>query len=75
MQIIGSEGLFGVGYMAVLLVAFQLIPGDDNGSYENTEDSLYKIKETPSLWFFIVPYTLSIAFYNSCGATITKEYS
>jgi hypothetical protein len=74
-QIVGTEGIFGIMYMIFLLILMSLIPGSDNGSYENSLDSLYKMAHSFELDCFIITYSISIAFYNFLGVTITSHFS
>lgn len=74
-QIVGTEGIFGIMYMIFLLILMALIPGSDNGSYENSLDSLYKMAHSFELDCFIIIYSISIAFYNFLGVTITSHFS
>jgi len=74
-QIVGTEGVFGIIYMIVLLILMTLIPGSDNGSYENSLDSLYKVAHSFELDCFVIVYSISIAFYNFLGVTITSHFS
>lgn len=50
------------------------VPGKQNhGSYENSIDALLMIKNDKILLTLVVLYTLSIAFYNFFGLTLTKS--
>lgn len=46
-QVVGSEGLWGIFYMLILLVIMYWIPGPDAGSYENAVDSLHMLAGKP----------------------------
>ena len=61
--------------MSILLPILQWKKGDDNGSYENAADGFYKLRHNTFLLTLVVLYTISIAFYNFLGVTITKELS
>merc|ERR1712232_1315168 len=72
----GCEGLWGLICMAILLTIFYLIPGEDNGSYENFPDTLYKMSSSPMpLDAFISMYLVSIEFYNFFGVTMAGTLS
>lgn len=75
-RVVGSEGIWGILFMIVLLAFFYLVPGDDNGSYESFPDTMYKITKSPmplDLWGFI--YLVSIGMYNLFGTTMTGQLS
>ncbi|XP_058964706.2 solute carrier family 35 member F6 isoform X1 [Pocillopora verrucosa] len=75
LQVVGMEGFFGFTVMAaVVLPVLYFIPGSQpHHSYENSLDALLMIKNDTTLATLIVFYTLSIAFYNFFGLTLTKS--
>ncbi|CAH1793272.1 unnamed protein product [Owenia fusiformis] len=75
LQVVGLEGTFGIIIMcAIVLPAMYFIPGSQlNGSYENSLDALYQIKNDYKLAIFCLLYLLSIAFYNYFGLAVTKS--
>jgi len=77
MQVVGTEGLFGLVTMsAVFLPAFYFIPCP--GGQHRCEDALdafYQIYNSPKLLAFCLCYICSIAFYNFLGIAVTKSLS
>lgn len=74
-KVVGSEGIWGILIMIILLIVFFYIPGTDAGSYENALDSFYMMQQSSVLVFFILLYLVSIAFFNFLGVTITGKLS
>lgn len=75
LQVVGMEGFFGFTVMAVIVLpVLYFVPGKQNHhSYENSLDALLMIKNDTTLLTLVVLYTLSIAFYNFFGLTLTKS--
>ena len=60
-QVVGMEGLWGVILMlAIALPAVYLIPGDDQGSYENAVDAAHMIGNNGTLLVMVLLYFTSI---------------
>jgi len=74
-QCVGSEGIWGICIMIVLLTIMYNVPGRDSGSFENVFDSTYMLYSNPTLLFLVFGYILSIGSYNFIGLTIAKELS
>lgn len=74
-QVVGCEGVFGMIYMVIILLVMQFAPGTDNGSYENSIDSFYKISHQSALETFVLSYMISIAFFNFMAVSISKYLS
>lgn len=75
-RVVGSEGIWGIAYMIALLSLFYFLPGQDNGSYENFPDTMFKIVKSPfplDVWGAI--YLVSIGCYNFFGTTMTGQLS
>jgi len=75
-RVVGSEGVWGITYMIFILFLFYFIPGQDNGSYENFADTMFKIVKSPfplDVWGSI--YLVSIGCYNFFGTTMTGQLS
>jgi len=74
--VVGSEGVWGILYMVVLLFAFYWFPGSDNGSYENFPDTVYKMSQSPMpLDIWCLAYLTSIGFYNYFGVSMSGQLS
>jgi drug/metabolite transporter (DMT)-like permease len=74
-RVVAYEGLWGLLIMIVVLYVMQIVPGDDHGSYENSIDSLEKMKNNTFLSFLILIYCVSIALFNQCGMAVSKYLS
>ncbi|KAF4744745.1 hypothetical protein FOZ63_000164 [Perkinsus olseni] len=73
--VVGMEGIWGIASMLVVLAAMSWVPGDDNGSYENTRDSLYKLETSTTILTLMITYFLSISVFNLCGMTVARRLS
>lgn len=76
MKIVGYEGLWGS--LVCLIVVFPmcaLVPGSDNGSLEDTIDTVTMIKNNGALLGLIAIYIFSCATYNVAGMLVTNELS
>lgn len=74
-QVVGSEGVWGICIMIVLLSVMYNVPGSDDGSYENVFDSWKMISDSATLSRLIALYTVSIASFNFLGVTIAGQLS
>jgi len=74
-QVVGSEGVWGVILMIIILFVMYWIPGNDAGSYENAVDSVHMLFNSSQLLIFVAFYLVSIAFFNFCGVTIAGKLS
>lgn len=74
-QIVGTEGMWGLMLMAMLLCIMTLVPGTDAGSFENAEDSLFMLFHPTNLDIFVLVYLMSIGSYNFLGVTVTHRLS
>lgn len=76
MQVVGTEGLFGLLTMSVIfLPAFYFIPCPGSRRCEDALDAFYQIYNSPKLLAFCLCYICSIAFYNFLGIAVTKSLS
>jgi len=74
LQVVGMEGIWGFSLMVFLILpVMYFVPGDNEGSYENSLDALVMIKQNPVLLVNILFYLISIAIYNFCGLSVTKK--
>ena len=74
-RVVAFEGVWGSCIMIVLLIGFQVLPGTDHGSFENSLDSGEKMFNSPFLLTLIIAYLLSIAVFNVLGMTVSKRLS
>lgn len=74
-QVVGSEGVWGIMVMIIMLTVMYFVPGNDAGSYENVVDSLHMLAGGGDLLLFVLVYLISIAIFNFCGITIAGKLS
>eukprot|EP00929_Paragymnodinium_shiwhaense_P008582 TRINITY_DN11253_c0_g1_i1.p1 TRINITY_DN11253_c0_g1~~TRINITY_DN11253_c0_g1_i1.p1 ORF type:complete len:399 (+),score=107.25 TRINITY_DN11253_c0_g1_i1:84-1280(+) len=74
-QTVGSEGVWGICVMVVMLTIMYAIPGQDAGSYENFIDSLQMIENSGTILAFVLMYLVSISIFNFLGVTIAGKLS
>ncbi len=74
-RVVAYEGLWGLLIMIAVLYVMQNVPGDDHGSYENSIDSIEKMKNNSFLSFLVFIYCVSIALFNQCGMAVSKYLS
>lgn len=74
-QVVGSEGLWGIMMMLIILFVMYWIPGQDAGAFENSIDSAHMLFESGQLLIFVVFYLVSISFFNFFGVTIAGKLS
>ncbi|EAR90511.2 nucleotide-sugar transporter (macronuclear) [Tetrahymena thermophila SB210] len=87
MQVVGTEGIWGLCFYAILLPILALVPCSKdslkdlcmeyNGSYhiENPVQYFQQFADFPLLGFYIVLGVFTIACFNVCGVSITKHIS
>ncbi|XP_043281277.1 solute carrier family 35 member F6 [Venturia canescens] len=81
LQAVGWEGIFGFIGMCILIIPLNFIPGSppfaDNprGTLEDSLDAFAQIGNSGRLLMAIVGITVSIAFFNFAGVSVTKEMS
>ncbi|KAH7826789.1 putative transmembrane protein C2orf18 [Monocercomonoides exilis] len=71
----GTEGCLGIVMMVILLTIFQVIPGKENGSVENTLDSFVQISNSSNLQIFIPVYTAAAHCFLFSGINVTRRFS
>eukprot|EP00930_Biecheleria_cincta_P102779 TRINITY_DN94603_c0_g1_i1.p1 TRINITY_DN94603_c0_g1~~TRINITY_DN94603_c0_g1_i1.p1 ORF type:complete len:395 (-),score=53.40 TRINITY_DN94603_c0_g1_i1:13-1197(-) len=74
-QVVGSEGIWGIIVMTIVLSVMYLIPGNDGGSYENALESFGMLAGSRDLLIFVMFYLCSISFFNFFGVTISGQLS
>ena len=74
-RIVAFEGLWGCVIMIGVLIGFQLTPGPDHGSAENSVDSIEKLFNSSLLIFLVGVYLVSIAAFNVLGMKVSKHLS
>lgn len=74
-KVVGSEGVWGIIYMTVGLTIMTLVPGSDDGKFENVPDGVKMITGSFPLAFLVVTYMMSISIYNLTGITVGKKMS
>ena len=77
---VGLEGLTGFTYYLILLPIMQKIPCDNYDvcvppSVEDSMGAFAEMKKFPVLWVYAMGTTVSIAFFNVLGVSITKYAS
>lgn len=75
-QIVGWEGFWGCLVMLVVVFPLLLVlPGQDEGSMENTKDTLVMIQNSPDVLFCCFTYVFSCATFNATGIAVTGALS
>ena len=74
-RVVAFEGVWGFTVMLIVLGLMQVIPGFDHGSYENSIDSIEKMSNSGTLLLLVIIYCVSIALFNQCGMTVSKNLS
>ena len=70
------EGLWGTVLTLVLVYpAAQMIPGLDNGSYENFFDSVEMIRSSNQLSMLVIGFLITVTIYNCMAVYVTKYLS
>lgn len=76
MKIVGYEGVWGC--LLCVCVVFPLcwvLPGQDNGHFEDVFDTFLMIRNSPSLHALVWLYVFSCATYNVSGMAVTSSLS
>jgi drug/metabolite transporter (DMT)-like permease len=74
--VIGCEGLWGTAL--TLLVVYPLaymIPGQDNGSFENPFDAMHMIGNNGNLQLLLLGFVVTVTVYNCMAVYVTKYLS
>merc|ERR1719161_2822674 len=69
LQVVGMEGLFGLGIGMILLVIVNML------GMESTPAAFYQISHSRTLLLVIIASIFSIAFFNFSGVTVTQRAS
>eukprot|EP00823_Brevimastigomonas_motovehiculus_P001386 TRINITY_DN1190_c0_g3_i1.p1 TRINITY_DN1190_c0_g3~~TRINITY_DN1190_c0_g3_i1.p1 ORF type:complete len:508 (-),score=121.14 TRINITY_DN1190_c0_g3_i1:260-1783(-) len=75
-QVVGAEGTWGlVAMVFVVLPICFLIPGGDNGSYEDGIEAVWMTGHSKNVGVNMLIYICSIAFYNFFSLSVQKKLS
>lgn len=75
-QIVGWEGFWGCLVMIVIVFPLlQALPGNDEGSEENTMDTLVMIYNSHGVLLCCLTYVFSCATFNATGIAVTGALS
>ncbi|KAM3861039.1 solute carrier family 35 member F6 [Diretmus argenteus] len=80
LRAVGTEGFFGFFILSLLLIPFFFIPVGDFGDnprhvLEDALDAFCQIGNQPLIILALLGNTVSIAFFNFAGISVTKEIS
>jgi len=75
LQAVGYEGIWGLIFLIIILPILNVIPGDDNGYFQNTLDAFIQVGNNSALCGAVVGGIFSIAFFNFFGISVTKYLS
>ena len=74
--LVGVEGLFGtIVFASTLFVVWLGVKGDDHGSFENLEDTLYRISQSESLTILFCLFPLITCVVSIASAVVTRNLS
>jgi len=74
--VIGCEGLWGtfLSLLVVYPIAY-IMPGSDNGSFEDPFDAYAMIRNSKSLKVLIIAFVITVTMYNCAAVYVTKYLS
>jgi len=76
MKVVGYEGVWGaVVCLFVVFPVCYLLPGSDNGHFEDAGDSIVMLENNSSLAALCLLYIFSCATYNCAGMSVTSQLS
>ncbi|KAL0965018.1 hypothetical protein UPYG_G00275720 [Umbra pygmaea] len=80
LKAVGTEGFFGFIILSLLLIPFYFIPvgsfsNNPRNVLEDTLDAFCQIGKNPMIILALLGNTVSIAFFNFAGISVTKEIS
>ncbi|AWP20198.1 Hypothetical protein SMAX5B_019639 [Scophthalmus maximus] len=80
LRAVGTEGFFGFFVLSLLLIPMYFIPagdfgGNPRGVLEDALDAFCQIGHQPLIVLALLGNTVSIAFFNFAGISVTKEIS
>jgi drug/metabolite transporter (DMT)-like permease len=76
LMIVGFEGIWGT--LECIFLIFPLIsfmPGEDNGKFEDTIDTLVMLSNSVDLQILVLVYIFSCSTYNIAGMAVTSSFS
>jgi len=74
--VIGCEGLWGTVLTIILVYPMAyLMPGSDNGHFEDPFDALHMIMSSPTLKTLVVLFVVTVTTYNCMVVYVTKYLS
>lgn len=74
--VVGLEGVYGCCLLIPnLLLVWLVFPGNEGGSMENLEDTLYRIHNSTTIWAILCIFTITGAIGSIAGALVTKHLS
>lgn len=74
LQMVGWEGVFGLGFMSFMCLVFYQIPGPRMGSFENINDAVLQLSNSHVIQLCVIGSILSIAFFNYSGISISGKF-
>lgn len=75
MKTVGTEGVWGIGYMCIILTIMTNVKGSDHGSFESLSDGVYMLSHSVMLEFLMMSYMMSIAIYNFVAMQLCRKLS
>merc|ERR1711879_802979 len=76
LMIVGFEGVWGtLECIFVLFPLLKMLPGNDNGSFEDTIDTLTMVGNSTSLQGLILLYIFSCSTFNVSSIFVTKSFN
>ena len=75
LAMVGVEGVWGSLFMLFVLPLLKVLPGNDNGSVEDWEDSLVMVQGSLSLQLILALFFCSCLVFNVCGVLVTQQAS
>lgn len=75
LQLVGYEGVWGSLVMIPIFAIMYNIPGNDDGSYENSFDTYTKLTNGGELMGVVALYTFCCMSYNLCAVCVTGALS
>ena len=74
--VVGLEGVYScIVLIPVMLLAWLVIGGDDGGSFENLQDTFYRIGESTTISGILCVYPITVLIVTIAGAMVTKHLS
>ena len=74
--VVGLEGVYACCLLIpVILLAWLVIPGNEDGAMENLDDTFYRIGNSVTIWGILCIYPITVLVVTIAGAMITKYLS